>query len=211
MRLSPPLKAREESAKVTQLRAQVSGLEATENSLRGEVASAKDRNTLLEQECDSLKLKVTDLESAIVDKDHKLSELGESSSSLKSQNQSLVDQVHELEVSSTDLRAKLEMYEDLLKRLEEYQDKLMEPLRTRLAEIDTDFTRCCMRFQENFHPHLLNVIAGRRWLLTHGMKLLVVKCLNSNEYMEALGHAFGRAIEKGMQEGLAAGIEHGML
>ncbi|GKA20121.1 hypothetical protein Tco_0700110 [Tanacetum coccineum] len=203
------LRAREESAEVTQLRAQVSGLEATENSLRGEVASAKDRNTLLEQECDSLKLKVTGLESAIVDKDHKLSELGESSSSLKSQNQSLVDQVHELEVSSTDLREKLEMYEDLLKRLEEYQDKLMEPLRTRLAEIDTDFTRCCMRFQENFHPHLLNVIAGRRWLLTHGMKLLVVKCLNSNEYMEALGHAFGRAIEKGMQEGLAAGIEHG--
>ncbi|GKB94094.1 hypothetical protein Tco_0980231, partial [Tanacetum coccineum] len=116
---------------------------------------------------------------------------------------------YELEASSTDLREKLEMYEDLLKRLEEYQDNLMEPLRTRLAEIDTDFTRCCMRFQESFHPHLLNVIAGRRWLLTHGMKLLVVKCLNSNEYMEALGHAFGRAIEKGMQEGLAAGIEHG--
>ncbi|GJZ51674.1 hypothetical protein Tco_0606189 [Tanacetum coccineum] len=185
------LRAREESAEVTQLRAQVSGLEATENSLRGEVASAKDRNTLLEQEY------------------HKLSELGASSSSLKSQNQSLVDRVHELEVSSTDLREKLEMYEGLLKRLEEYQDKLMEPLRTRLAEIDTDFTRCCMRFQENFHPHLLNVIAGRRWLLTHGMKLLMVKCLNSNEYMEALGHAFGRAIEKGMQEGLAAGIEHG--
>ncbi|GJU13936.1 hypothetical protein Tco_1136332 [Tanacetum coccineum] len=101
------------------------------------------------------------------------------------------------------------MYEGFLKRLEEYQDELMEPLRTRLAEIDTDFTRCCMRFQENFHPHLLNVIAGRRWLLTHGMRLLMVKCLNSNEYMEALGHAFGRAIEKGMQEGLAAGIEHG--
>ncbi|GKD53266.1 hypothetical protein Tco_1286653 [Tanacetum coccineum] len=66
-----------------------------------------------------------------------------------------------------------------------------------------------MRFQESFHPHLLNVVARRRWLLTHGMKLLVVKCLNSNEYIEALGHAFGRAIEKGMQEGLAAGIEHG--
>ncbi|GKG16493.1 hypothetical protein Tco_0361450, partial [Tanacetum coccineum] len=51
------------------------------------------RSTLLEQECDSLKLKVTGLESAIVDKDHKLSELGASSSSLKSQNQSLVDRV----------------------------------------------------------------------------------------------------------------------
>ncbi|GJX25371.1 hypothetical protein Tco_0231667 [Tanacetum coccineum] len=203
------LKAKEESAEVTQLRAQVSGLEATENSLRGEVASAKDHNVLLEQECNSLKLKVTGLESTIAEKDHELSDLEASSSSLKSQNQSLVSQVHELEISSADLREKLEMYEGSLKQLEEFQDNLMGPLRTRLAEIDADFTRCCMRFQESFHPHLLNVVAGRRWLLTHGMKLLLVKCLNSNEYMEALGHAFGRAIEKGMQEGLAAGIEHG--
>ncbi|GJS26156.1 hypothetical protein Tco_0486776 [Tanacetum coccineum] len=203
------LKAKEESAEVTQLRAQVSGLEATENSLRGEVASAKDHNVLLEQECNSLKLKVTGLESTIAEKDHELSDLGASSSSLKSQNQSLVDQVHELEISSTDLREKLEMYEGSLKQLEEFQDNLMRPLRTRLAEIDADFTRCCMRSQESFHPYLLNVVAGRRWLLTHGMKLLVVKCLNSNEYIEAVGHAFGRAIEKGIHEGLAAGIEHG--
>ncbi|GJY38559.1 hypothetical protein Tco_0424923 [Tanacetum coccineum] len=164
------LKAKEEYAKVAQLRAQVSGFEATENSLRGEVASTKDHNVLLEQECNSLKLKVAGLESTIAEKDHELSDLGASSSSLKSQNQSLVNQVHELEISSTDLCEKLEM--------------------TRLAEIDADFTRCCMRFQESFHPHLLNVVVGRRWLLT-------------------LGHTFGRVIEKGMQEGLAAGIEHG--
>ncbi|GJT92689.1 hypothetical protein Tco_1081534 [Tanacetum coccineum] len=200
------LKAKEESVEVAQLRAQVSGLEATKGSLLGEVASAKEYNGLLEQECGSLKLKVTSLESTIAEKDRELSDLGASSSSLKSQNQSLV---HELETSSTDLREKLEMYEGSLKQLEEFQDNLMRPLETRLAEIDADFTRCCMRFQESFHPHLLNVVAGRRWLLTHGMKLLVVKCLNSTEYMEALGHAFGRAIEKGMQEGLAAGIEHG--
>ncbi|GJS15351.1 hypothetical protein Tco_0409823 [Tanacetum coccineum] len=203
------LKANEESVEVAQLRARVSGLEATEGSLRGEVASAKEHNGLLEQECGSLKLKVTSLESTIAEKDRELSDLGASSSSLKSQNQSLVNQVHELETSSTDLREKLEMYEGSLKRLEEFQDNLMRPLETRLAEIDADFTRCCMRFQESFHPHLLNVVAGRRWLLTHGMKLLMAKCLNSTEYMEALGHAFGRAIEKGMQEGLAARIEHG--
>ncbi|GJW80204.1 hypothetical protein Tco_0144179 [Tanacetum coccineum] len=118
------LKAKEESAEVAQLRAQVSGLEATENSLRGEVASTKDHNVLLEQECNSLKLK----------------------------------QLRDIRISP--------------------------------------------RFDDVVAEHL-------RWLLTHGMKLLVVKCLNSTEYMEALGHAFGRAIEKGMQEGLAAGIEHG--
>ncbi|GJR21397.1 hypothetical protein Tco_0969924 [Tanacetum coccineum] len=124
------LKAKEESAEVAQLRAQVSGLEATENSLRGEVASAQDHNVLLEQECNSLKFKVTGLESTIAEKDHELSELGASSSSLKSQNQSLVNQVHELEISSTDLREKLEMYEGSLKQLEEFQDNLMGPLRT---------------------------------------------------------------------------------
>ncbi|GJV54162.1 hypothetical protein Tco_1449903 [Tanacetum coccineum] len=171
-------------------------LRATEGSLRGEVTSAKEYNGLLEQECDSLKLKVTSLESTIAEKDRELYDLGASSSSLKSQNQSLVNQVHELETSSTDLREKLEMYEGSLKRLEEFQDNLMRPLKTRLAEIDVDFTQCCMRFQESFHPHLLNVIVGRRWLLTHGMKLLVVKCLNSTEYMEALGHAFSRVYEK---------------
>ncbi|GJZ57295.1 hypothetical protein Tco_0612789 [Tanacetum coccineum] len=203
------LKAKEESVEVAQLRARVSGLKATKNSLRGEVPSTKEHNVLLEQECDFLKLKVTSLESTIADKDHELSDLGASSSSLKSQKHSLVNQVHELETSSTDLREKLEMYEGSLKQLEEFQDNLMRPLKTRLAEIDADFTRCCMRFQESFYPHLLNVIARRRWLLTHRMKLLMVKCLNSTEYMEALGHAFSRAIEKGMQEGLAAGIEHG--
>ncbi|GJZ31528.1 hypothetical protein Tco_0576575 [Tanacetum coccineum] len=69
------LKAKEESAVVAQLRAQVSGLEAVENSLRGEVASTKDHNVLLEQECNSLKLKGTGLESTIAEKDHELSDL----------------------------------------------------------------------------------------------------------------------------------------
>ncbi|GJX31967.1 hypothetical protein Tco_0241822 [Tanacetum coccineum] len=90
---------------------------------------------------------------------------------LKAKEESV--EVHELETSSTDLREKLEMYEGSLKQLKEFQDNLMRPLETRLAEIDADFTRCCMRFQESFHPHLLNVVAGRRWLLTHGMKLLM--------------------------------------
>ncbi|GKD48150.1 hypothetical protein Tco_1277126 [Tanacetum coccineum] len=167
------LKAKEESVAVTQLRARVSSLEAIEGSLRGEVASAKEHNGLLEQECGSLKLKVTSLESIIAEKDRELSDLGASSSSLRSRSY---------------------LYDENMKRLEEFQDNLMRPLETRLAEIDVDFTRCYMRFQESFHLHLLNVVAGRRWLLTHGMKLLMAKCLNSTEYMEALGNAFGSYI-----------------
>ncbi|GJW47863.1 hypothetical protein Tco_0079509 [Tanacetum coccineum] len=118
-----------------------SSIEAIEDSLRGEVASAKEHNGLLEQECGYLKLKATSLESIIAEKDRELSDLGASSSSLRSQNKSLVNQVHELETSSTDLREKLEMYEGSMKRL--------------------------------------------------------------------LEMILALAIEKGMQEGLAAGIEHG--
>ncbi|GJR29985.1 hypothetical protein Tco_1106217 [Tanacetum coccineum] len=112
-------------------------------------------------------------------------------------------------IKSKDESAELEAYEGGMKQLEEFQDSLMKPLEARVAELDADFTKCCISFQENFHPHLLNVIAGRRWLLTHGMRLLVAKCLKSSDYMEALGFALSHAIEKGMQDGLAASIEHG--
>ncbi|GJR91807.1 hypothetical protein Tco_0215818 [Tanacetum coccineum] len=47
---------------------------------------------ILKQERSALKLKVTGLESIIAEKDRKLSDLGTSSSSLRSQNQSLVNQ-----------------------------------------------------------------------------------------------------------------------
>ncbi|GJU85426.1 hypothetical protein Tco_1292972 [Tanacetum coccineum] len=106
------LKAKEESAEVAQLRSQVSGLEATESSLRGEVASTKDHNVLLEQECNSLKLKVTGLESTIAEKDHELSDLGASSSSLKSQNQNLVNQewLQEIDVDFNGVVCALESF-----------------------------------------------------------------------------------------------------
>ncbi|GJT10106.1 hypothetical protein Tco_0857148 [Tanacetum coccineum] len=121
--------------------------------------SSEGYNDLLEQERNVLRLQVASLESTVAEKDHELSDLEISSSSLRSQNQGLVSQVHELETSSVRLREQLDLYEENMKRLEEFQDNhYMRPLETRLAEIDADFTS---------------------------------------------------AIEKGMQEGLAAGIEHG--
>ncbi|GJW05578.1 gypsy type transposase, partial [Tanacetum coccineum] len=174
---------------------------------------AEERNDLLqhkgllEQERSALNLKVTSLESTIAEKDRELSDLETSSSSLRSHNQRLV---RELETSSASLCEKLETYEGSMKQLEEFQDNLMKPLEARLAEIDADFTRVVALSQEVFHPHLPQAVsARRRWLLAHGMRLLMAKCLNSSEYMEALENAFGRATEKGMKEGLAAGIEHG--
>ncbi|GKD07376.1 hypothetical protein Tco_1187061 [Tanacetum coccineum] len=78
------LKAKEESTVVAQLRTRVSSLEAIEGSLRGEVASAKEHNGLLEQERSALTLQVTSLESTVAEKDRELSDLEISSSSLRS-------------------------------------------------------------------------------------------------------------------------------
>ncbi|GKB76011.1 hypothetical protein Tco_0942906, partial [Tanacetum coccineum] len=52
-------------------------------------------------------------------------------------------------------------------------------------------------------------IHKRRWLLTYGMKLAMFNCLNSPKYLSAFGVAISKAIEKGMQDGLAARITHG--
>nr|GEY83311.1 hypothetical protein [Tanacetum cinerariifolium] len=66
-----------------------------------------------------------------------------------------------------------------------------------------------LHLEEKFYPHLLTTVSGRRWLITYGMELAIVKCLNSPEYLFALGAAIGKAIEKGMQDELSAGIVHG--
>ncbi|GJS91262.1 hypothetical protein Tco_0773898 [Tanacetum coccineum] len=51
----------------------------------------------------------------------------------------------------------------------------------------------CGRLEGEFYPAYLTTLAGRRWLLTHGMELAMVKCLKSPEYQGILGHALGRA------------------
>ncbi|GJW42761.1 hypothetical protein Tco_0071560 [Tanacetum coccineum] len=64
------------------------------------------------------------------------------------------------------------------------------------------------RLEGEFYPTYLSTLAKRRWLLTHGIQLALLKCLKSPEYQGTLGHAMGRAIDFGMQEGLEAGHKH---
>ncbi|GJU31039.1 hypothetical protein Tco_1174628 [Tanacetum coccineum] len=86
-----------------------------------------------------------------------------------------------------------------------------------MAEVNEKFDKLCADFvemalylEEKFYPHLLTTISGCRWLLTHGMELAIAKCLNSTEYLSVLGAAIGKAVKKGMQEGLSARITHGL-
>ncbi|GJW10854.1 hypothetical protein Tco_1576681 [Tanacetum coccineum] len=61
--------------------------------------------------------------------------------------------------------------------------------------------------QEQQAQELYNRVAE---LEAHIIDLALLKCLKSPEYQGILGHALGRAVDFGMQEGLEAGHEHGI-
>ncbi|GJR24697.1 hypothetical protein Tco_0973224 [Tanacetum coccineum] len=197
-----------EAAEVARLRAQVSAAEATEKIRADEIDALKQRNVALESEKNSVDRKVTELQSSVSAKDLELKDLNVVVSSLKSQNDGLVDQVHALETTCSSLRDKVLGYERLKEQIEEFQDAQMSIVNDKVAKLDADLLEMALHLEEKFYPHLLNTISGRRWLLTRGVKLAVVKCLNSQEYLTALGFAISRAIKKGMQDGLSADIDH---
>ncbi|GJR56493.1 hypothetical protein Tco_1407014 [Tanacetum coccineum] len=168
-----------EAAEAIRLRAEASKFEAVKKSLQDEVKALNERNASLEKERDALDVNVTGLEASAIGKDRELTNLNAQLTSIKSHNDSLVDHVHELEDAQ-------------LKIVNDKFDKLY-----------ADFVEMALHLEEKFYLHLLTTISGRRWLLTHGMKLAIIKCLNSLEYLSALRAAIGKAIEKGMQDGLA--------
>ncbi|GJR94716.1 hypothetical protein Tco_0266890 [Tanacetum coccineum] len=61
----------------------------------------------------------------------------------------------------------------------------------------------------DLYPHMLTAIAGRRWVVGHGFRLAVYKCARFVECHSALGKVILMAINKGIQQGLEAGVVHG--
>ncbi|GJU74729.1 hypothetical protein Tco_1266134 [Tanacetum coccineum] len=183
--------------------------ELLKRSLRDEVNALKERNTILEKERNALDVKATGLEALAMDRDRELTNLNIQLTSVKSQNDNLVDQVHELKISSTGLQEKLYSYENLTERLKEFLDAQLKIVNDKFDKLYADFVEIALHLEEKFYSYILTTISGRRWLLTHDMELAIAKCLNLPEYLSALGAAIGKAIEKGMQDELSAGITRG--
>ncbi|GKF52942.1 hypothetical protein Tco_0159852, partial [Tanacetum coccineum] len=167
-----------------------------------EIDALKHKNMALENEKESLDGKVIEFQSSVSTKDLELKELNAVVSSLRSQKDGLVGQVHELEATCSGLRDQVSSYKRLKEQIKEFQDAQINIVNEKVAKLDADLLEMALHLEENFYPHLLNTISDWRWLLTYGLKLAVVKCLNSQEYLSALGAAISRAIEKGMQDGL---------
>ncbi|GJX91169.1 hypothetical protein Tco_0344495 [Tanacetum coccineum] len=87
-----------------------------------------------------------------------------------------------------------------------YEDDKVEQ---RCAEMDDRLNKLSVDFNEELYPHMLTVIAGRRWVIGHGMRLAVMKCVESSEIRQAFVDVVSAGLAKGMSEGLKYGVEHG--
>ncbi|GJU27036.1 hypothetical protein Tco_1165657 [Tanacetum coccineum] len=80
---------------------------------------------------------------------------------------------------------------------------------SRCSKIDARLDALSIDFDEELYPHMLTAIAGRRWVIGHGLRLAVMKCAESMELRQVFANVVFAGIAKGMSEGLRHGVEHG--
>ncbi|GJU94970.1 hypothetical protein Tco_1319726 [Tanacetum coccineum] len=184
---------RAETAKVVRLRGQVSALTGEVSVLKSTVAQKDTDISLLDS-------RATYLKSALDDSKAACAEAGSLITSLTSERDRLTSEVSTLHTA----------FQDFKKKAEAQQEEQAQVLYNRVAELEAHVMDVSGRLEGEFYPAYLTTLAGRRWFLTHGIQLAVLKCIKSPEYQGILGHALGRAVDFGMQEGLEAGYEHGV-
>nr|GEV21830.1 putative transposase (putative), gypsy type [Tanacetum cinerariifolium] len=124
---------------------------------------------------------------------------------LENEKESIDGKVAELQSSVFANDLELKDLNVMMSFLRSQKDGLVD----QVVQLDADLLEMALYVKDKFYPHIITTISGHRWLLAHGIKLAVIKCLNSQEYLLALGAAISRVIKKRMQDGLSAGIDHG--
>ncbi|GKA77782.1 hypothetical protein Tco_0784319, partial [Tanacetum coccineum] len=185
---------RAETAEVVHFRNQVYVLTAEVSALKITI-SQKDTDISL------LDSRATHLKSALDDSQAACDEAGSLVTSLTSKRDRLSSEVSTLHVA----------FQDFKEKAEAQQEEQAQVLYNRVAELEAHVMDIFGLLEGELYPAYLTTLAGRRWFLTHGIQLAVLKCFKSPEYQGILGHALGRAMNFGMQEGLEAGYEHGVV
>nr|GEY63174.1 hypothetical protein [Tanacetum cinerariifolium] len=125
----------------------------------------------------------------------RFSDLQVSHRQLSQQVASLKEQVSEEEK----LKAAFEQFK-------QYEDERLE---RQCAELDARLDALSIDFDEELYPHMLIAIAGRRWVIGHGLRLAMMKCAESLEMRQTFADVVSVGVAKGMSEGLKHGVEHG--
>ncbi|GKD38334.1 hypothetical protein Tco_1258541 [Tanacetum coccineum] len=183
----------EKDAEIARLKSLVKEKE-TESA---EVLRLRDQVSVLAADKSLLSAEVSSLKSAVLQKDTDISLLDSRASYLKS--------------ALDDSQAACNEARNLISSLSSERDGLASEVST-LQSAFSDFKEKMEAQQEEQAQELYNRVAEleAHMVAVHGIELAMVKCLKSPEYQGILGRALGRAVDYGMQEGLAAGHEHGV-
>nr|GEW47040.1 probable cyclic nucleotide-gated ion channel 20, chloroplastic [Tanacetum cinerariifolium] len=125
----------------------------------------KNLETLLEAETDMKK--TTEAKNAKLGKE--LENLRALFSDLQVSNDRLSQQVSTLQAQVT----REEKLKASFEEFKQYEDNRVEK---RCAEMDARLDALSIDFDEELYPHMLTAIAGRRWVIGHGLRLAVMKC-----------------------------------
>ncbi|GKA16722.1 hypothetical protein Tco_0696559, partial [Tanacetum coccineum] len=170
-----------EAAEAIHLRGQVAVVEAAKAARASELNCLKERNAVLEGQ-------VVALESAAVSKDAKLA-------SPNAQVAKVTQDLSNLQLSCDELSVKASSLEFEKDKLVD-QDEQVKALGDHVTGIDSDLMEMALHMDEEFYPCYLTTIAGRRWILSRGLKLAIMKCLQSPKYLTALGGVISRAMTR---------------
>ncbi|GKF44394.1 hypothetical protein Tco_0130946, partial [Tanacetum coccineum] len=187
-----------EAAKVICLHDQVSSLSEEKSALTVEVSTLKIIVTQKDHDISLLNSRATSLASTLDDAKVTCAEAGHKITSLTSERDRLASEVSSLRAS----------FQDFKERMEVQQEQQAQELYNRVAELEAYIMDVSGYLEGEFYITYLTTLARRRWLLTHGIQLALLKCLKSPEYQGIIGHALGRAVDFSMQEGLKASHEH---
>ncbi|GJY45140.1 hypothetical protein Tco_0433353 [Tanacetum coccineum] len=190
------IQAREEEIK--KLDEEIRSLRTVETEVHGLRNRTQNLETLLEAEVDMKKA----AEAKSVDLAGELESLRAQFSDLQVNNHQLSQQV-------STLQAQVTGEERIKAAFEEFKKSEDEKVEQRCAEMDARLDALSIDFDEELYPHMLTAIAGRRWVIGHGLRLAIMKYAESTELRQAFADVVSAGIVKGMSEGLKYGVEHG--
>ncbi|GJZ08955.1 gypsy type transposase [Tanacetum coccineum] len=164
-------------------------------NLARKVAMGSQLRLRFEQEVDGLRnqaqnLKTTKARNADLAKE--LESLCAKFTDLQVNNSQLSQQVSILQAQVTG-EEKLKAAFKEFKRLEDAKVK------QRYAEIDARLDALSIDFDEELYPHMLTAIAGRRWVIRHGLCLAVMKCAESTDLRQAFADVMSAGIVKALE------------
>ncbi|GJZ97040.1 hypothetical protein Tco_0669374 [Tanacetum coccineum] len=158
----------------------------------------KNLETLLEAEADMRKAA-----------EAKNAELVQEMESLRAQFTELQVSRDGLSHQVSTLQAQVTGEEKIKAEFEEFKKYEDERVSARCAKTDSRLDALSIDFDEELYPHMLTAIAGRRWVIGHGLRLAVLKCAESLELRQTFTNVVSAGITKGFYDGLKYEVEQG--